>query len=71
MIHALESGPDGGPDIALLRELSAMYGDRAAQRVDWSSGVLAQLAIVMVGLVVGYVVLALFMPLFSMVSSLS
>lgn len=71
VIHALETGPGDQPNIKLLRELSAMYGDRASQRMDWSSGALAQLAIVMVGLVVGYVVIALFMPLVSMVSSLS
>lgn len=71
VIHALEAAPGGQPNIKLLRELSAMYGDRASQRIDWSGGVLAQLAIVGVGLVVGYVVIAMFMPMIFMVSSLS
>ncbi len=46
VIRALEAGPGGKPNLALLRELSAMYGDRANQRVDWSTGAIAQFAIV-------------------------
>lgn len=71
VIRALESGADGKPHIGLLRELSSLYGDRANRRVDWSTGAFAQFAIVIVGLTVGFVVIALFAPLLSMVTSLS
>lgn len=71
LIYALQAGEDGRPSVALLRELSAIYGERAAQRVDWPTGVIGPIAIVMLGLAVGFVVIALFMPLVSLVSGLS
>jgi type IV pilus assembly protein PilC len=71
VIYALEGGTDGQPNVALLRELSTIYSDRAAQRIDWTTGAIAQIAIVVVGIAVGFVVIALFTPLVSMVSSLS
>ncbi len=71
VIRALEAGPGGKPHIGLLRELSALYADRANQRIDWSTGAITQFAIVSVGITVGFVVIALFSPLVSLVSSLS
>ena len=71
VIYALQAGPDGSPNVALLHELSAMYGDRAGQRVDWSTGTMAQFSIVLIGIAVGFVVIALFSPLVSLVSGLS
>jgi type IV pilus assembly protein PilC len=71
VIRALEAGPGGKPNLTLLRELSVIYGDRANERVDWSSGAIAQFAIIFLGITVGFVVIALFSPLVSLVSSLS
>jgi type II secretory pathway component PulF len=71
LLHALQAGPDGGPCIPLLRELSAMYGDRVSQRVDWSTGAMAQFAIVAIGVAVALIVIAVFSPLVSLVSALS
>lgn len=70
VIHALQAGPNGGPQIRLLRELSEMYGDRAGERVDWSTSATAQFAIVVLGIMVGFVVIALLSPLISLVTSL-
>ena len=71
LIHALQAGPDGQPSVPLLRELATIYGDRVADREDWSSGAVAQFALVLVGIVVAFFVVALFMPLVSLVYALS
>ena len=69
--HALEAGPNGGPSIALLRQVSVIYMDRVRQRFSWASGVVAPLWIIGVGLCVGIVVLSVFMPLVQLITSLS
>ena len=71
MIRALEPEPGGQPNVALLRELSAIYGDRAGQRIDWTTGAITQFAILAIGIAVGFVVIAMFSPLVSLVSALS
>ena len=71
VIHALEAGPNGGPSIALLRQVSVNYFDRVRQRFSWASGVVAPLWIIGVGLCVGFVVLSIFMPLVQLITSLS
>jgi len=69
--HALEAGSDGGPSIALLRQVSRNYVDRAEVRFNWSAGFLAPLVLLGVGFGVGFVVLSLFIPLLSLITSLS
>lgn len=69
--HALEAGPNGGPSIALLRQVSAIYINRVRHRFSWSAGLLAPLSIVGVGLCVGFVVIAIFTPLVSLITSVS
>lgn len=71
VVQALEAGQNGGPSIALLRQVSAIYFDRVRLRFSWSEGFLAPLSIVGIGLCIGYVVIALFMPLISLITSLS
>lgn len=71
LIHALQAGPDGGPSIPLLRELSVMYSDRVNQRVDWMSGAIAQFAIIGLGIVVAFIVIAVFLPMVSLITGLS
>jgi type II secretory pathway component PulF len=69
MILALKTEPT--PNTALLRELSAIYADRVHHRMDWATGAFAQLAVVTLGCVVGFMVVVLLTPLFSLISALS
>lgn len=70
VIHALEV--DGGqPNTELLRELSTLYGERVQRRVDWSTGAMAQFSIILLGIAVGFLVIALFLPLVSLITALS
>jgi len=72
--------PDGGAEehdaalstrVRLLRELAEVYADRVRYRRDWSSGIRSQFSLVLVGLIVGTVLLALLLPLFQLINSLS
>lgn len=69
--HALEAGPNGTTSVPLLRQISKMYFDRLQHRFDWSAGLFAPFAMVGVGLIVGFVVMSLFLPLISLITSLS
>lgn len=58
--------------IHLLRELGNAHADRVTNRLIWKQGVLfGPLAIVVVGLIVGFTVLALFLPLVRLVEGLT
>ncbi len=69
--YALEAGPNGGPCIPLLRQISAIYIDRVRHRLSWASGLVAPLWIIAVGLCVGFVVISLYMPLVQLITALS
>ena len=69
VILALQGNPI--PNVDLLRELLAMYADRVHHRVDWTTGAFAQIAIVCLGVAVGFMVIVLLTPLFSLISALS
>jgi type IV pilus assembly protein PilC len=70
VVHAI-SPPNGEqPQVSLLRELSVMYSERALARSELSAEVFGVVAVLFVGLFVGFVVIALFMPLVSLVSGL-
>lgn len=69
VLHALDI--DGKPNPDLLRELSTMYAQRVQRRVDWASGAMAQFSVVLVGIAVGFLVIALFLPMVSLISGLS
>ena len=71
VVHALQAGPDGRPSIALLQQLADIYAERVRYRGDMSTGFLGQFAIIAVGLAVGVVVLALFLPLIDLINNLS
>ena len=71
VLRALHVGPGGAPSLPLLQELATLYSERAQQRLDWSSQVIGPLSIMAIGAVVGFVVIALFMPLVSMITSLT
>ncbi len=71
MLHALQAGPDDQPSIPLLRQLADLYTTRVRDRHNWATGFMAQFAIVGMGLAVGFVVLALFIPLVELINGLS
>jgi type II secretory pathway component PulF len=71
VFRALEAGPNQTPSIPLLRRLSSIYFERVKQRFEWSTGLFAPLSIIGVGCVVGFVVISLFIPLASLITSLS
>lgn len=71
LIYALTHGPRGGPNVRLIQELSQMYTERVAARFDWTSGALPHLAIVAVGIVVLFVVVALYQPLVELLTGLT
>jgi type II secretory pathway component PulF len=48
-----------------------MYAGRVHRRVDWVTGAIAQLSIVVLGVLIAFVVVALLMPLLSLITSLS
>lgn len=71
VVHALQAGSDNGPSIPLLRQLADLYTSRVRSRHNWSAGFMGQLAIIGMGLTVGFVVLALFLPLVSLINGLT
>lgn len=71
VVHAMHAGPGGLPNVALLEELSLLYSDRARERFDWSSQLVGPIAMLAIGLMVGFLVIALFMPLVQLVTSLT
>ncbi len=71
MRHALGNGRSCQANVPLLRELSRMYSDRAREKSNWSTSILGPISLVVLGLVIGFVIIALFMPLVSMITSLA
>ncbi len=57
--------------VQLLRELAQGSAQRAGMWLSWTRGILEPILICIIGLVVGTVVLALFLPLISLVQGLS
>ena len=57
--------------IALLRELSTNHAGRAGEFLSWTHGIVQPMFILVIGLLVGAVVLALFLPLISLIQGLS
>jgi type II secretory pathway component PulF len=68
LAHALK---DDAPCIPLIRALARVYRQRAASRVDSATHWISPIAIFFVGMVVGFTVIAIMMPLVSLVSSLT
>ncbi len=71
LIDAVEPIDGSAPRTTLLRELAAIYGERAIERTEWSAGLVGAITVFIVGLVIGFVVIALFMPLVSLISGLA
>jgi type IV pilus assembly protein PilC len=71
LLYALRGDLPLPPRVRLIRELSAAYADRADRSLSWTRGVIEPLGIVLVGLLVGIVVVALFMPMVFLIQGLS
>ncbi|NOZ40316.1 MAG: hypothetical protein GXP24_08835, partial [Planctomycetes bacterium] len=71
MVHALQAGADNRPSIPLLRQLAELYTTRVRDRHNWATGFMAQFAILGMGITVGFVVLALFIPLVQLINGLT
>lgn len=69
--YALRAGPSGAPSLPLLREVAELYAERVRNRLDWSTGFIPQFTILLVGIVVGGVVLALYLPLVTLINGLT
>lgn len=69
--HALAAGAEGRPSIGLLRELAAIYGQVAQSRQDRFLSNFHVFGVMLVGCLIGFVVLSLFMPLVGLVSALA
>jgi len=67
VVKALE----GTPNVAILRRMADIYADRLRTRKGRGYGIIGPIAIVMIGLMIGFMVIALFSPLISLVSALS
>lgn len=76
-LFALNPSTQGGvsnvtpPNTTMLRELATSYRELSIRRKDWISFILAQITVIGVGLLIAVIVIALFMPLISLVTSLS
>ena len=62
---------EGEPNVNFLREIAAMYSERSQRKSNWFISLFPSLAVLMVGLVVGFVVISLFMPLVTLISALA
>jgi len=71
ILHALSLERTDTSRIRLLREISACHAERARRRLSWTRGIIEPLAICAIGLVVGVTVVALFLPLVSLINALS
>ncbi len=69
--HCLATDSPRPVQIHMLRELSVCFSQRVQNRLSWARGFIEPLAICVVGIIVGFTVLALFMPMLSLVSGLS
>ena len=64
-------GPAHEVPAQILRELSWMYDQQTRNRLAWISSLVEPALIIFLGSTVGFYVVALFLPLVSLVSNLS
>jgi type IV pilus assembly protein PilC len=70
LIYALHAGPNGTPCVPLLKQIVENFESRVEHRIETMSSLIGPGVIVLVGVIVGFVVIALFMPLISLMTSL-
>lgn len=69
--YALNSDLPGATSARLMQELSLCHQDKAARLSSWTSGAMGPGAIVLIGILVGFVVMALFLPLVRLLGGLT
>lgn len=69
--YALAADMPTSARVHLLKEVSRCYADRTRNRLSWTRGIVEPMAIGMVGLVVGFVVIALYLPLVDLINNLA
>jgi type II secretory pathway component PulF len=70
-LHALRSDLPLVSRVRLLREVSRGHAERASVLLSWTRGIIEPLSLLFIGLLVACVVVALFLPLFSLIQGLS
>ena len=71
LLHAVHAGEGGSPSFSLLRQLAENYRSRSKQESAWVANGFGPIAIIGIGLLVGFTIIALFMPLITLVTALS
>lgn len=71
VIFAMGIGRDSSPNVPMLHELARSYRQRGHEQIEGWHGIAGAFSIIAVGVVVGWVVLALFMPMVSLISGLA
>jgi type II secretory pathway component PulF len=69
--YALAADLEPESRVRLLREISNAHADRTRIKLSWATGIVEPIGIFVVGLVVGWVVIGLFLPLVKLVEGLS
>jgi type IV pilus assembly protein PilC len=71
IVRAVQLDVPNASRIRLLSEVSSCYAERARMRLSWTRGIIEPVAIVVIGLLVGATVLALFLPLVTLLNGLA
>jgi len=71
LLSAAKVGTNGQPNLRVLEQVAALYRSRSSSSQSWLDQGLAPLFMVALGGLVGFIAIALFMPLISLVTSLS
>jgi len=71
MLHALQSDSPKPARSATLRELSRCYEDRARTVFSWTGGMIEPIAILVIGFLVAMTVIALYLPLLTLLQALT
>jgi type II secretory pathway component PulF len=71
IVYALRADLPRQSRVRLLREVTEANLDNARRRLSWTRGFLEPVSIVVIGIVVGFVVISLFLPLIRLLSGLS
>ena len=71
VIHALQLQDNSRAGAQLLRELSRMYDQKTQNRLTWIPSLIEPVFIVLLGTIVGFYVVALFLPLIKLIDGLN
>jgi type II secretory pathway component PulF len=71
LIFAMQAGPDKQPSIELIQQLSKIYMERLEHRAKFAESFVAPAMTIAMAWLIGGIVSALMLPLFSLITSLS